>query len=187
MATEEFPWFVVYRSEALAGLLLTARKDVEGRGEKKNDDGVDFLLAVNEGGPLPTRLFVVQVKDTTSSNLSEWMKGVKEIFQPRTGMLFLPVCVFVVNIRDNRALYAWVAEPCAHGQQAKLHFPPTPTFRDLDEAAVDDIVNRVKGWYDVLPRQPVPTAFWSLLSVQCWMHGLFPVLRSWPVPESLSN
>jgi len=56
MTTEKAPWFVVERSEALAGLLLTSRRDVEVRGEKKNDDGVDFLLAVNEGEPLPTRL-----------------------------------------------------------------------------------------------------------------------------------
>jgi Domain of unknown function (DUF4365) len=158
MPTEKVPWFVVDRSEALAGLLLTSRKDVEVRGEKKKDDGVDFLLAVNEGEPLPTRLFLVQVIGTTSADPSEWMKGVKEIFQPKTGTLFLPVCVFVVNVRDNRALYAWVAEPCPDGQQAKLQFPPTPTFHELDQAAVDEIVNRVKAWYDVLPRQPMPTA-----------------------------
>jgi hypothetical protein len=144
---------VVARSEALAGLLFTTRKDVEVRGEKKKDDWVDFLLAVNEGEPLPTRLFVVQVKGATSADPSDWMKGVKEIFQPGTGTLFLPVGFFVVNVRDNRVLYAWVAEPCADGQQAKLQMPPTLTFRDLDE-----IVNRLKAWYDVFPRQPMPTA-----------------------------
>lgn len=158
MPTEKIPWFISERSEALAGLLLTASKDVSVRGEEKNADGVDLLLAVKEGEPLPTRLFIVQVKGTTSSDQSEWMKGVKEIFQPRTSTVFLPVCVFVVNVRDNRALYAWAAEPFIEGQNAKLQFPQTPIFHDLDQAAVDDIVNRVKAWYDVLPRQLMPTA-----------------------------
>jgi hypothetical protein len=37
-------------------------------------------------------------------------------------------------------------------------FATNPDLPDLDEAEVDDIVNRVKAWYDVLPRQPMPTA-----------------------------
>src|SRR5262245_62057074 len=102
---------MIERSEALVGLLFTSRKDVKVRYERKKDDGVDFLLAVDEGEPLSTRLFAVRVKGTTSSDRSEWMKGVKEIFQPNSHSLSLPVCLVVVNVRDNRALYAWVAEP----------------------------------------------------------------------------
>jgi hypothetical protein len=157
MSSEKVPWFVVERSEALAALLLTSRSDVEVRSKKRQDDGVDFLLAVNEGEALTTRLFVVQVKGTTSSDQSEWMKGVKELFQPRASTVFLPVCVFVVNVRDNHSQYAWVAEPLIEGEQAKLRFPPPAQFRELDPSAVDEIVNRVKAWYDVLPRQLLPT------------------------------
>src|SRR5258707_5702814 len=103
MSSEKAPWFVVERSEALAGLLLTSRKDVEVRSENKKDDGVDFLLAVNEGEPLPTRLFVVQVKGTTSSDSGEWMKGVRELFRPGSSPIYLPGWAFVVNVLDKRA------------------------------------------------------------------------------------
>ena len=159
MAREKAPWFVVERSEALAGLLLTSRNDVRIQSEKKQDDGVDFLVAVDEEGePLSTRLFMAQVKGTISSDRSEWIKGVRELFQPANSSIYLPTFVVVVNVRDNQSLYAWVAEPLVEAQGAKLRFPPPADFRVLDRAAVDEIVNRVKAWYDSLSRQLVPTA-----------------------------
>jgi Domain of unknown function (DUF4365) len=158
MSEEKAPWFVVERSEALAGLLLTSRDDVDVQSERKKEDGVDFLLSVKEGDSLPTRLFVVQVKGTLSADQNEWMKGVKELFQPKSSNIFVPVCVFLVNVRNNQFRYAWVAEPFVEEQQAILRFPPPAQFRDLDEPAVDEIVNRVKEWYDVLPRQLMPAS-----------------------------
>src|SRR5579885_2948909 len=93
------PWFVVERSEALAGLLLTSRDDVRVQKERKRDDGVDFLVAINTGEQLSTRLFVVQVKGTTSSNPNDWMQSVKQLFKGGGSLVFLPACVFVVNVR----------------------------------------------------------------------------------------
>ena len=159
MARDKAPWFVVERSEALAGLLLTSRNDVRIQSKKRQDDGVDFLVAVDEEGePFSTRLFMVQVKGTTSSDKGEWLEGVEELFHPDTSSIYLPTCVFVVNVRDNRAVYAWVAEPLVEAQGAKLRFLPLGEFGDLDHAAIDEIVNRVKGWYDSLSQQLVPSA-----------------------------
>jgi hypothetical protein len=158
MPTGKTPWFVGERSEALAGLLLTSRKDVIVLSEEKQDDGVDFLAAVSEGEALPTRLFIVQVKGTISSDQAVWVGGVKHVFQPDNSRIFIPVCVFVVNVRENRALYAWSAEPTIEDEKAKLKFPLTPTFHHLDQKAVDEIVNRVKEWYDIVPRELRPEA-----------------------------
>ena len=157
MTTEKIPWFVAERSEAFAGLLLTFRKDVHVQNKNKTEGGVDFLVAVDEaGGPFSTRLFVVRVKGTTSSDKAEWMQGVKELFQPPNRAIYLPACVFVVNVRENRAFYAWVAEPLVEAQGAKLRFLPPGEFYDLDRAAIDDIVDRLKVWYDILHQQFVP-------------------------------
>src|SRR5262245_43687173 len=148
MANVKDPWFVVERSEALAGLLLTSRKDVQVRSERRTDEGVDFLMEVRSDHPPSMRLFTVQVKGTVSPNRSEWMDAVKHLFQERS--VYMPACVFVVNVRDNKAFYAWVAEPVVVDRGAKLSFVTSPSFHELTPAAVDDIVARVNAWYDAL-------------------------------------
>jgi hypothetical protein len=157
MANDKTPWFVVERSEALAGLLLTSREDVRVQSEKKHDDGVDFIVAIDTGEPLSTRLFSVQVKGATSSNPDDWMQNVKHLFTPSgRGFPYLPACVFVVNVKDNRSLYAWVAEPMVEERGVKLQFHQQGHFCDLDKNAVNEIVERVKDWYDALPKQFAP-------------------------------
>ena len=61
MSSTNEPWFVTERSEALAGLLLTSRKDVRVRDERKHESGLDFLVEIDTDDPLSTQLFVVQV------------------------------------------------------------------------------------------------------------------------------
>jgi hypothetical protein len=156
MSNTKEPWFVVERSEALAGLLLTSRDDVRVQNERKLDDGVDFLVAINTGEQLSTRLFVVQVKGTTSSNPNDWMQNVKPLFNGNGRLVYLPACVFVVNVRDNRSQYAWVAEPVVEARGAKLVFHENGRFQGLDTSAVTDIVERVKAWYDALPKEFMP-------------------------------
>ena len=155
MPNEKEPWFVIDRSEALAGLLLTSREDVRVRSENKKDDGVDFLVEVSNGEPVSSRLFWVQVKGTTAPNSDDWTQNVKQLFRPTGNSIYLPVCVFVVNVRDNRAYYAWLAEPTVEDKRATLRFP-AGEFKELDRPAVDTIVNRVRAWYDVLPQQLTP-------------------------------
>ena len=156
MPNTKEPWFVVERSEALAGLLLTSRDDVRVQKESKLDDGVDFLVGINTGEQLATRLFVVQVKGTTSSNPNDWMQNVKQLFKGGGNQVFLPACVFVVNVRDNKSQYAWVAEPVVEAKSAKLLFHEDGRFQGLDASAVTEIVERVKAWYDAFPKQNVP-------------------------------
>src|ERR687886_2680158 len=108
MSSTDEPWFVAERSEALAGVLLTSRKDVRIRDERKHDGGLDFLAEIDTGDPLSTRPFVVQVKGTTSSSPDDWRQNVQQLFRGRGSPISLPVCVFVVNVRENKAFYAWV-------------------------------------------------------------------------------
>jgi len=150
------PWFVAERSEALAGLLLTSRDDVRVQTERKLDDGADFLVGINTGEQLSTRLFVVQVKGTMSSNPNDWMQTVKQLFKGGGNSVFLPACVFVVNVRDNSSQYAWVAEPVVKAENANLVFHEAGRFQNLDTSAVTAIVERVKAWYDALLKQIMP-------------------------------
>jgi hypothetical protein len=156
MSSTNEPWFVAERSEALAGVLLTSRKDVRVRDERRHDRGLDFLVEIDTGDPLSTQVFVVQVEGATSSDPNDWMQNVKQLFRGTGSPIYLPVCVFVVNVRENEAFYAWVAEPQVEAKGATLRFHETGSFHPLDATAVSDIIDRVKGWYQVLPNQLMP-------------------------------
>ena len=99
---------------------------------------------------------MVQVKGATSSDPNDWMQDVKPLFRGHGSPIYLPVCVFVVNVRENKAFYAWVAEPQVEAKGATLRFHETGTFHPLDPAAVSDIIDRVKTWYQALPNQLMP-------------------------------
>lgn len=154
MSSTNEPWFVAERSEALAGVLLTSRKDVRVWNERKHDRGLDFL--VETGQPMSLQFFVVQVMGATSSDPNDWMPDVKQVFRERVSPANFPVCVFVVNVRENKAFYAWMAEPQVEAKGATLRVHHMGTFQPLDPAAVSDIIDRVKAWYQVLPNQLMP-------------------------------
>ena len=157
MAEEKDPWFVIERSEALAILLITNQKGVEVVFQRKKDDGVDLFVGIDSPTSPPTRLFVVQVKGTVSANPADWLQNVKQLFQSDGGQLYLPTCLFVVNVRDNKTLYAWIAEPITEPSRAHLKFHQEPTFHELNDAAVMEIVSRVKAYYEVMPKPLLAT------------------------------
>jgi len=156
MAEEKDPWFVIERSEALAALLLTNQQDVEVVFQRKKDDGVDLVVGLDGRTSPQTRLFVVQVKGTVSAEPADWLQNVKQLFRGGRG-IYLPTCVFVVNVRDNKTQYAWIAEPIAEPNRATLKFHQAPTFRELNDATMLEVVSQVKEYYEVMPKQLLPT------------------------------
>lgn len=145
-------WFIAQRSEALASLILTGRPDLNVRTEKEEEDGVDFLVGLQESHDVPTtKHFVVQVKGTLSSDVRDWVQRVSKLYG-RGRAIFLPACVFIVNVRSNDVAYAWLAEPRVETGSATLNYLDHPDFHVLDEAAVDKIVNEVQAWYAAMPR-----------------------------------
>jgi hypothetical protein len=153
MANTPDPWYVTERSEALAGVLLTARSDVRILKKTQLDDRMVFHVAVGAGDPLASQLLVVQVKGVMSSDPNEWMSKVEPWFGHPDQHIWLPACVFVVNVRENKAFYAWLAEPVVEDDVAGLRGGGAATFHPLDTAAVNEIVGKVKAWYTALPRQ----------------------------------
>jgi len=151
MQNTKSPWFVVERSEALASWLLTSRKDVRVRNEKKNDDGVDLLVEIDLGVHSFPNLFVVLVKGTLSSDTAQWNDTLSQQFPNGSGSFSLPACLFVVNVRTNEAQYSWIAEPVVDKDTAELHFDTDGHFQPLNIDAVNEIVDRVRVWYERLP------------------------------------
>ncbi len=96
------------------------------------------------------------MKGSTSSDPNDWMPDVEPLFHRRGRPISLPACVFVVDVRKNKAFCAWVAEPQVEAKGATLRVHEAGTFHPLDPAAVGDIVDRVKAWYRALPNQLMP-------------------------------
>ncbi|WP_165224785.1 DUF4365 domain-containing protein [Aquisphaera insulae] len=156
MATETEPWFVTERSEALAAALLTTSEDVRVREERGRDGSLDLVAEIRGEAPLSLQLFVVRVKGTTSSDPGDWRPGVEALFHGHASPPHVPVCVFVVDVRENRAFYAWAAEPMVEPKGATLRSHEVGTFRSLTPATVGEIIDRVRTWYDALARQLTP-------------------------------
>ncbi len=91
-----------------------------------------------------------------SANADDWMQTVQQLFQGNGSPIYLPATVFVVNVRDNRASYAGLAEPRIDAKGATLRLHDVGQFQELDAAAVNALVDRIKAWYDVLPKQLMP-------------------------------
>lgn len=152
------PWFVVERSESLAALLLTNQQDVNVVSRERTDDGADLLVGLDGHASPQTRIFAVQVKGTVSVDETDWIRTTKALFHVGgRRRLYLPTCVFVVNVRDNTTRFAWIAEPVASSDRATLTFHGAPAFHELDDAAVTEIVRQVKAYYDALPKQLLTT------------------------------
>ena len=157
MKTQKAPWYVVERSEALAHILLTSRPDVRIRTETKTDFGMNLLVEVGAGPDLSSRLFVVQIKGTTSSDPKDWLEDVKELFRAGESSMFWPTCVFVLDVRNNRSFYAWIAEPTIEPKSVSIQLRRPSHFHNLDPAAVDSIVDQVKAWYEAFPDTRTPS------------------------------
>ena len=65
-------------------------------------------------------------------------------------------CRFLINVRDNAAFYAWLAEPFGEKNAATLRFHEQGEFRPLDKAAVSEIIDRVREFYRAMPKKTVP-------------------------------
>jgi hypothetical protein len=153
MPTQQEPWFVIDRSEALAGLLLTSRADVRVRTDHKTDEGVDFLVELDPGARLSSKLLLVHIQGTATRDMREWLSSIAPYLHRTDEANVLPTCRFVVNVRDNQAFYLWVAEPVVEDGRAELRRLPSSTFRQLDESALDEIVRQVRMWYGTVPTQ----------------------------------
>src|SRR5438552_3295905 len=150
MSSPNTSWFLRERSEALAGLILTTRDDLVVQEEQKMDDGVDFLVKIKGSSGVSVRALVIQVRGTTSSDRNEFLKSVKNLFMADMAKVFLPVCLFVINVRTNQLFYSWIAEPVVERAEAKLRLGGSTQFRDLTRDSVGEIVHQVNQWYDTI-------------------------------------
>jgi hypothetical protein len=157
MATEKLPWFVLERSELLAKLLLTERPDIRILSRQERDDGVDFVVGIGGGNGLGTAMFVARVRGTTTSDPEECRRAIAGLLRENLPLAVWPTCLFVIDVSNNRASFAWLAEPRIERGRATLDSAKVAAFQPLDAEALNQIVGRVSAWHAALRQmlQPV--------------------------------
>ncbi len=149
--SEKEPWYIAERATALASLLLTSRKDVAIRERTPAEAGIDLLAEVLKGRASAGRFFGVRVLGrsepprTNGTDLGPPSVRLKLLTEPT-----LPLCAFVLDVRGNRGVYRWVAEPTVEGGEPRLIVRDDDGWAELDERAISDITDRVSAWYDAL-------------------------------------
>jgi hypothetical protein len=147
----------IQRAELLANLVLTRRKDVSvfPVGEKY-DVGIDLfvrvMIPVMNRQVLPT--FGVQVKGTShplndEQAATRYAKGLK--LTPLKGLFLFPIVVFLFSMEGDKGYYSWLMEPFVSSEGSpSLERASTLDMTKIQKGSVDDIVQRVVEWFEVM-------------------------------------
>jgi hypothetical protein len=148
------PWYVGKRAEAYVYSLL-ADRDVVVRTREDQDFGADLVLDLRKEDREQGRYLAVQLVGCLEFPRKTILA--KEIAAKIPASvrdeLILPLVVFVVQVKELAALYAWLNEPVVQDGEAILRSPTQLDWRELDEGAVDDILKRVDTYWEQLLKQ----------------------------------
>lgn len=161
-------WVNAMRAETLAKLYLTRRRglDVLTVSGSSGRAGYDLLVRVKSADTATMPEFGVETKGTSQPlNSSGWRSNLLKSLmnaEYRGEGPILPICLFVFNIDTEKGLYAWIYEPIVESDgnaridYALRHWPNdvrsgkisnVPPLQNLDNSAIDHIVDRVIQWY----------------------------------------
>ncbi|MFM7370492.1 MAG: DUF4365 domain-containing protein, partial [Sphaerospermopsis kisseleviana] len=112
MQTEQ-PWYIGFRSEALAVVYLTRRDDLIVSQQQK-DTGLDLLVTITQDGKSSGRMFGVEVKATASSSNLIQHDSIFKLKNKRYNNLNVlrdlpfPVCLFFFTLDNDEGYYRWI-------------------------------------------------------------------------------
>lgn len=160
----ELAWYTTVRAETLATIYLTRHDDLDVIPESRFSRNARFDL----------RVMVIDTDAPDDTAFAVETKGVHHAVVPKrnrfriryeTNLIHpsdLPICVFLFDVDTEEGYYLWLFEPVLSGDHVRLR--PHPAFANLrapsngrfivlaefarlDDAAIDEIVRRVKEWY----------------------------------------
>jgi hypothetical protein len=147
--TNQEPWFIGERAFAFASLVLTKGNDVAVRPYAGRDIAIDLLLEVLKDGKSTMRFFGAQMVAyldlPTIQNADERVLSHLGRDPFEAG---LPLCVFVIGVRNPEGLYRWVVEPVVDANRALLLRDVAANWQTLDEAGAARMIGQVNAWYD---------------------------------------
>jgi hypothetical protein len=146
---QQAPWFVEERAVAFASLMLTSNDGVAVKRSAGRDTGIDLLAEVLKNGKPTLRFFGVQlVADLDLPPRAEADKHVLSHLGRDPFEAALPLCVFVIGVREPNGIYRWVVEPVVEDGRAELRRGAEGSWETLDKAGAARLIDRVTVWYD---------------------------------------
>ncbi len=157
MQTEQ-PWYIGFRSEALAVVYLTRRDDLIVYRDTKDYD-LDVLVSISKNGEDINRLFGVEIKAVKSTpkiiqndDISNIEGADINVLQSRFTKCSFPICLFFFTLDNDNGYYKWIFEPIIDNETGnKLKRNVSPEFRKLTNESINNIVDLVNQWYDNAP------------------------------------
>jgi hypothetical protein len=144
--------FIADRVRALATVVLTRRGDLV-ISETKQSTGLDLHVTIDREDK-PMRLgFGILLRGVM---LPLGPEEANKILAPTMGQFqgmrkfTYPVCLFFFTMRDEQAYFSWLAEPVLTGGTPKLIHHASARCVALTSQLLDDIVERIVGWYDAV-------------------------------------
>jgi hypothetical protein len=144
--------FIADRVRALATVILTRRHDLT-IAETKQSTGLDYHVTIDREDK-PMRLaFGVLLRGVSSPLTAE---SANKVLVPTMGQFqgmrkfTYPVCLFFFTMRDERAYFAWLAEPVVSAGGPKLVHHAKASCAVLTDELLDGVVERLVSWYDAL-------------------------------------
>jgi hypothetical protein len=149
-------WALTEWAPALATMYFTRRDDlsINFRHKEWGIDLVVDIVAPKNGRRKGGRMFGVQLRrtrppvpiDAVSGTLKPSVVGVY-----KNPHLPFPVLIFYFTLDADEAYYGWVLEPMILDDgSAKLDRRKASECRKLDRKALDQVVEKINRWYDVL-------------------------------------
>jgi hypothetical protein len=145
------PWYVAKRAEAYVYSLFSGR-DVAVREQEPQNLGVDLVLDIRKDHRELGRYLAIQVFSYVAfPSEADLRKEILKRCPPKAReKLMVPLAVFVVQVKELSAVYAWVLEPSVESGEALLRSPTQYHWNKLDDNSMDEILTRVDAFWDGL-------------------------------------
>lgn len=155
MARKKPEWFKDLRLPSLAIMHLTRRSDLRvERGVRVGGKVLDLMVEIVDGDGPAWKRFGVHLRGTTSPVTIEHANKALTLslrrFLDDYGEPTLPFCLFYFAVGEGRGLVAWIAEPMVEGGSPTLKYHDKAEFVELDQEALDRIVDRVNSYFEAI-------------------------------------
>lgn len=170
MKTVESPnaALISYRADILAQVAMTRREDIRlskfdiGQLKTASTPEVNFIGTINpDDDDNVAGVFAVAVWGTEKPINNEeaatrWMnkRWGDNLTSGKTNVFHLPTVALLFSMVGDTGYYAWILEPESDPEKnvAQLAFAQERLkCRTMDKKALDEIVNKIKGWYRLYP------------------------------------
>lgn len=140
--------YIAERAGRLAFVYLTRRTDLV-VSPAPQEHRVDFLVHISSDPAGTEQLFGVDaigqraLGKAVHEPAGAWVFARKSGVDPAAGEESIPVCLFLFVMDGDRGFYRWLKEPVVEADRPALHVHTGGAFQELDNKALDTIIERV--------------------------------------------